>query len=239
MVSCSSLADLTKSLETFFANPVVFPVASQKSISKDNCLPQNVHDSILAFLKEHTKLSDAESQNLHEELLKIREGSVAQDKTKLGPFLQTLRLLKRALIGQERVQQWWHIAIAPVLDGVGHKHVEIDHAKGFILDVLENGAGEEAEADRTATCALFANTLLAASLKRTAVTESGSDGPIAEDQFVGKQLETVLVSYGSQKPKVGTHQDVRAIYRTNLMMTRLSYLRLIDFSSRDHIVFRH
>lgn len=219
----SSLPDLLKTLATLFANPIALPITNQSSASKDNCLLQNVHDSIAGFLELHPKLSDAESQNLQEELLKIWESSVAQDKTKLGAFLQTLRLLKRALVGQTRVQQWWETVVAPVLDGVGHKHVEIDHAKGFILDVLENGAGEEAEADRVTTSAFFADTLLAAYLRRTAIPDSGSEGRVAEDQFVGKQLEAVLVSYGSQKPKVRILPGIlnHSSTQTKLMTTRL------------------
>lgn len=169
-------------------------------------MPADFSNQLSSFLDKHSKLADADSEKIHNELLKIRDTSVAADHTKLAAFLQTLRILRPTLRSKTRIQKWWDLVIAPVVDGVGYKRVEIEHASGFVLDVLDHGAGEEKEDDRLSTSAWLANNLLRAYLQRTEMHDVEDEAKTTENQFVAKQLEGVLVSYGSKKPKVGLLQ---------------------------------
>lgn len=120
------------------------------------------------------------------------------------------------------MEKWWDIAIAPVVDGVGHKKVEIDHAAGLLLDILENGAGEDSDAGRSDTSGYFTNIVLQAYLKRTKTPEASSEGTAAEDQFIAKQLEGVLVAYGIKKPNVSQEWETAIGPSTNAYLTELS-----------------
>lgn len=170
---------------------------------------------------------------MQDELLTIHEVQVSHDQTKLGPFLQLLRLLRTIIRSQKHVQQWWDQVIAPIVDGVGHKRVEFDQASGYLLDILDNGLGQGTEEDRAKTSAHFANLLLKAYLKRTRIHDVTSEGRAAEDQFIARQLEGVLVTYGCKKPKV-SHSDWCQRCRSVLTWIRLSSFLWIVFYSNVH-----
>lgn len=211
-----SLKDLLKTLSITFANTIQPPQPASSPSSKNNCLPVNASSAITAFLEKQSCLEDADVQKLHDELLNIRETNLEPDPAKLGPFLQALRLLRPAIKDQARIQKWWDLVALPIVDSIGHKRVEVDHAAGFLLDTLEHGAGEDTEEARTETSALLANTLLSSYLKRTLASDGESEGTPAEDEFVAKQLETVLVTYGSKKPKViCSDEEVWPTYRAD------------------------
>lgn len=191
---------MTKTLNTAFS-AAVKTKNTEEAFFEAPVLPEHAEASIAAYLERHSKVEEADSQRLHDGLLSIHQNHISSEPIKLGAFLHALRLLRPAIKGQARNTQWWDLVILPVLDGAGHRKAEVDNASGFILAVLEQASGEEATDEPDEVATHFASALLQAYLKRTRTPDVENESLTAEDEFVARQLENVLVAYGCKRPK--------------------------------------
>lgn len=109
--------------------------------------------------------------------------------------------MRPAIRGDARLSQWWNLVIKPVIDGVGHKRDEIEDAREFVLGILAYEAdGDDAEQAQAA--ASYTQKLLECYLRRTRMPTGESDVITPEDEYVAREIESLLVMYGRRKPKV-------------------------------------
>lgn len=187
----SSVKDAVKALESAFAGPTVA-----------HPLPDELQQTIESFLEKHLDIDDQDSQRLHEELLQTYNNHVQDEPVKRSAFLSVLRQLRPAIRGDARLSQWWTLVIRPVVDGVGHKRDEIEDAREFVLGVLTYETGSENDAEQAQAAASYTQKLLECYLRRTRIPTGEDDVITPEDEYVAREIESLLVIYGRRKPKV-------------------------------------
>jgi hypothetical protein len=165
-------------------------------------LPDELQQTIDAFLERYHDIEDHDSQRFHEDLLALYMRHVAGNPEKHGPFLSALRRVRPALTGEARLEEWWGRVVKPTIDGAGHKRHEIEEARALLLDILAYDADEDRNGEHARVSKHFMKILLDAYLARTKVPSSAGDFVSPEDDFVAQELETILVSFGRKKPKV-------------------------------------
>ncbi|GME24482.1 Hamartin [Neofusicoccum parvum] len=186
----SSVKDAVKALESAFAGPTVA-----------HPLPDELQQTIESFLEKHLDIDDQDSQRLHEELLQTYNNHVQDEPVKRSAFLSVLRQLRPAIRGDARLSQWWTLVIRPVVDGVGHKRDEIEDAREFVLGVLTYETGGENDAEQAQAAASYTQKLLECYLRRTRIPTGEDDVITPEDEYVAREIESLLVIYGRRKPK--------------------------------------
>lgn len=165
-------------------------------------LPDEIHQTIEAFLERHNDIDEHDSQRLHEDLLSLYMRHVDGHPEKRGSFLSALRFLRPALTGEARVDEWWDLVIKPTIDAVGHKRHEIEDAQEFLQGLLVFDADEDKTGDRARLSKHFSKKVLDIYLSRTKVPSAAEDSVSTEDEYVSHQLESILVAFGRRKPKV-------------------------------------
>ncbi|KAH7063342.1 Hamartin protein-domain-containing protein [Macrophomina phaseolina] len=189
-MAAGSVKDAIKALDSAFAGPTVaYP------------LPEDLQQTIEAFLEKHSDVDDQDSQRLHEELLQTYNNHVQDEPVKRSAFLSVLRQLRPAIRGDARLSQWWNLAIRPVVDGIGHKRDEIEDAREFVLGVLTFESGGDNDAEQAQAAASYTQKLLECYLRRTRIPTAEDDVITPEDEYVARELESLLVLYGRRKPK--------------------------------------
>jgi hypothetical protein len=190
-------------------------------------LPDELFQTIDAFLERYHDIEDYDAHRFHEDLLTLYMRHVAGNPEKLAPFLSALRRLRPALTGEARLDEWWSLVIKPSLD-MGHKRHEIEEARGFLQDVLAFDAETDKSGEQARLSRHFTKIILDAYLAKTKVPSSGGDIVSPEDEFVSHELETVLVAFGRRKPKVLSYSASQQKHVVN--MHRNFLLLLIKFS---------
>lgn len=189
-MAAGSVKDAVKALESAFAGPTVA-----------HPLPDELQQTIESFLEKHLDIDDQDSQRLHEELLQTYNNHVQDEPVKRSAFLSVLRQLRPAIRGDARLSQWWTLVIRPVVDGVGHKRDEIEDAREFVLGVLTYETGGENDAEQAQAAASYTQKLLECYLRRTRIPTGEDDVITPEDEYVAREIESLLVIYGRRKPK--------------------------------------
>jgi hypothetical protein len=182
---------LTASLKTAFSAPTTpYP------------LPEDLQQTIAAFLEHYHDISDHDSQRLQDELLPLYRQNVSGAPEKHGPFLRALRLLRPAIRGEGRLEEWWTLVIRPTIDALGHKREEIEDARSFLQEILVFDADDDKDGEKSRLSAHFARNLLDAYLGRTKIPTEEDDQVSPEDEFIAHELESQVVAFGRRKPKV-------------------------------------
>ncbi|KAB2581203.1 Hamartin [Lasiodiplodia theobromae] len=189
-MAAASVKDAVKALESVFAGPTVaYP------------LPDELQQTIEAFVDRHHDIDDQDSQRLHDELLQTYNNHVQDEPIKRSAFLSVLRQVRPAIRGDARLSQWWNLVIKPVIDGVGHKRDEIEDAREFVLGILAYEADGDDDAEHAQAAASYTQKLLECYLRRTRMPTGESDVITPEDEYVAREIESLLVMYGRRKPK--------------------------------------
>lgn len=165
-------------------------------------LPDEIIETIEAYLDSHQPIDDHESQRLQDDLENVYSKYVAASPEKHGAFVNALRHLGPAITGETSLEHWWTLVIRPTIDAVGHKRETIEDAKEFLLGILVYDVDEDKDGLHAKLSSYFAQKLLSAYLTRTKIP-SGTEAVISpEDDFIASQLENVLVAFGRRNPKV-------------------------------------
>lgn len=187
-----TLRDTIKSLQTTFA-------ADAHALHP---LPDELQQTIEAFLERNHKVDENDSQKLHEELLAIHNKHVATSPDKLGAFVHVLRLLQPALRGEKRLEDWWLLVVRPVIDSIGHKRDTIEDAREFLLRILLFDAEEDKSGMSAQLSAKFVNRLMEAYMARSRLPTLASEEISPENEFIAQEIESLLVAFGKKKPLV-------------------------------------
>ncbi|ORY16743.1 Hamartin protein-domain-containing protein [Clohesyomyces aquaticus] len=164
-------------------------------------LPDELHQTVEAFLDRYHDIEEHDSQRLHEDLLSLYRRHVAGVPEKHGSFLNALRLVRPAITGEARLDEWWGQVLKPTIDGMGYKRHEIEDARAILQSILVFDADADTNGELAWISDHFARKVLACYLARTKVPSSADDVISPEDEFVAHELESVLVAYGRRKPK--------------------------------------
>ncbi|KAF2671911.1 hypothetical protein BT63DRAFT_422429 [Microthyrium microscopicum] len=185
-----SLKDTLRVLQDTFAEPSV----------TSHPLPDELERTIERFVESRPQIDDHDSQKIHEELLYIFNKYVSGNTEKHGPFVATLRLLRPAICGEKRLDEWWKLIIRPTVDSLGHKRDTIEDAREFLLGVLVFDVEDDPTGEKAEISMEFTRKLVDAYLARTKLP-SGDNVVSPEDEFLAHELEGVLVAFGRKNPK--------------------------------------
>ncbi|KAF1982198.1 hypothetical protein K402DRAFT_407851 [Aulographum hederae CBS 113979] len=184
------LKDAVKAVTQAFAVPSV-----------QHPLPDDLQRTIETFLHSHNPIDESDSQKLHEELLSVYNKSVLESPEKHGPFVSVLRLLRPAITGQSRLDEWWMLAIKPTIDAVGHRRDTIEDAREFLLGIMTFDPEEDHSGERSKTSTHFTTKLIDAYLARTRIPSGTEEAVSPEDDFIAHELEAILVAFGRKMPE--------------------------------------
>ena len=172
-------------------------------------LPDEIIQTIEAFLEAHHPIDDHDSQRVQDELLSIYHKHIPDAPEKHGAFVGALRYLRPAITGEKRLEEWWNLVIRPTIDAVGHKRETIEDAREFMLEVLVFDEDEDPCKEQARLSAHFTQRLLDAYLARTKIPFGDGAVISPEDDFIAHELEALLVAFGRRKPKVTSLQSSR------------------------------
>lgn len=139
---------------------------------------------------------------MHEDLLSLYMKHVAGSPEKHGPFLSALRLLRPALTGESRLDEWWGLVLKPTIDAVGHKRHEVEDAREIIQSILVFDVDEDKNGEKSRLSNHFSRKILDLYLSHTKIPTSIGDVVSPDDEYVSHELESILTSFGRRKPKV-------------------------------------
>ncbi|KAF2188188.1 hypothetical protein K469DRAFT_737553 [Zopfia rhizophila CBS 207.26] len=189
-MAAGSMRETVKALTSTFSAPTTpYP------------LPDELHQTIEAFLERYHNIEDNDSQRFHEDLLSLYMRYVAGSPEKHGSFLSALRLVRPALTGEARLDEWWGLVLRPTIDGIVHKRHEIEDAREILQSILIFDVEEDKDGEKARLSRHFSKKILNAYLARTKVLSSAEDIVSPEDEFVSHELESVLVAFGRRNPK--------------------------------------
>lgn len=165
-------------------------------------LPDELQQTIEAFLDLHQNIDDHDSQRLHDELVLIRNKPSNTSSERLGAFVHILRLFRPCIRGERRLAEWWLTVIKSIVDSVGHKRDTIEDAREFLLGILVFDADDDTTGENASLSAQFARRILEAYLVRTKIPTTDEEVVSPEDEYIAQELEGILVAFGKKKPKV-------------------------------------
>jgi hypothetical protein len=186
----SSLKDAVRVLNTTFSAQAV-----------PHPLPEDLQHAIEVFLESQEQIEEHDAQKLQEDLLFIFNKYVASNQEKHAPFVSALRLLRPAIHGEARLDEWWSLVIRPTIDAVGYRQHAVEDAREFLLGVLVFDPEDDISGEKSTISKQFTSKLLDAYLARTRLP-SGDDVVSPEDEFIAHELENILVAFGRKQPKV-------------------------------------
>ncbi|TID25923.1 hypothetical protein E6O75_ATG03786 [Venturia nashicola] len=190
-MSHGSLKDTVKAVQIAFANDAAPTIP----------LPDELQQTIEAFLDLHQNIDDHDSQRLHDELVSIRNRPSSTSSERLGAFVHVLRLLRPCIRGDRRLGEWWLNVIKPIIDSVGHKRDTIEDAREFLLGILVFDADDDTTGENANLSARFTRRILETYLVRTKIPTTDEEVVSPEDEYIAQELEGILVAFGRKKPK--------------------------------------
>lgn len=190
--SCSSLKDTVRSLQNAFTGDAL----------QLSPLPDELQQTIEAFLERNPNLDEADSQRLHEDLLSIHNKYVATSPDKLSAFAHVLRLLQPTVSSENRLEDWWLLVMRPIIDSIGHTRQSIEDAKEWLLSVLLFDADRDEMGNRALLSAKFLTRVVAAYMGRSKVPTLEAEEVSPEDEFIAQEWESILITFGKKKPLV-------------------------------------
>lgn len=166
-------------------------------------LPDDLLESIQAYLDKHLPIDDGDSQRLQDELLTIWQ-KLAKDKPeRYTLFISILRELRPAIRGAARWLQWWDTLVIPVLAHIGEERGLSKECRLLLLDILvfeaEDADNARIEAAQQTSLAL-SEKILEMWLNQCSVATTEAD-PAAH--YMEQQVKIVLMSFGQKRPQVG------------------------------------
>lgn len=161
---------------------------------------------VQSYLDKHTDIDDHDSQRLHDELMNLHTTKVVGHPEKHATFLATLRALRPAVNGVDRLLAWWDILVRPTLDSLGQAKAVVADARAIVLNVLVYDEDEDKEGGKAKAAAVFTEKLFEVFLEKTklVLTADGGAGFAEEERqrYVVSNVEAVLLAYGKRRPKV-------------------------------------
>ncbi|KAK4494729.1 hypothetical protein PRZ48_014085 [Zasmidium cellare] len=189
--SSRSLKDATKALQSHFTGPKV-PLS----------LPSESRRMLQAFIDEHDgRIDYDEASKANQELKHFWDRYVGTSSQKLGAFVGVLKELRPAIVNDEDLLEWYHLAGKPVICAAAYKKAALEDAHEFVTSVLVYDEDDEDAPHRQRTSIRICNDLLGIYIARTRGIGEHDEFVAPDNAQIAKQVEGVLVAYGKKMPK--------------------------------------
>ncbi|KAF1816880.1 hypothetical protein P152DRAFT_3085 [Eremomyces bilateralis CBS 781.70] len=187
-----TLKDVVRTLDACFSSPSIFPP-----------LPDELQETINAFLDANDSIEPADSQRLAEELHTVFQKYVQPNPDKHAAFISLIRTLRPAYTPSDsQLYEWWNKVIRPTIGSIGHKRTTIDNAREFMLSVLVYDEDSDEDGQHARLSRDFTAWLLDAYMARSNVQSRNSmEMQNPGDELKAHELEKVLLAFGRKRPK--------------------------------------
>lgn len=201
------MKSLSKALETFFGQPSTLDSAGNIEI------PQDVTDTVLHYVEEHSPTMESTTVKLHDELVRIHKAS-ANDVTFEIKFVECLRLLLPCLVTIDVHKYWFGYYGNPALNSAGQPTGLVNASRRFILAVMlqgDNGHGTEVEGEQQVEVYgqisdMYCRWILEIHLGTSQWLEhiSSQDGIKSQERrrFIRMNSKDLLIQLGQKKTKM-------------------------------------
>ncbi|KAF5017900.1 hypothetical protein F66182_10147 [Fusarium sp. NRRL 66182] len=212
MASSASLKDLSKAIVAFLAEPTP-------------SLPDNLTQTIDAYLRRHQKHDDAAADRLQDELFSIFDKHVKDTHAAFAPFLAILRQLLSTLQTPERIFAWWDACSALLTTSSLEKGV-VEESFNCIMEIVSIAEQNHDTSDADLASNPLIDRLFSGWMERLypATTEG-----LASLQSNEKITREALVQFGKKHPReLFTALDryfVKKQYRTAVLRFLGDYLQ--------------
>lgn len=159
-----------------------------------------------AFIDEHEHEHDGstdydEASKANQELKHFWDRYIGTSSQKLGAFIGVLRELRPAVVNEEDLLEWYHLAGKPVVCAATFKKAALEDAHEFVTSIVVYDEDEGNAKQRQRTSARICNDLLGIYVARTRGIGEHDDFVAPDHAQIAKQVEGVLVSFGKKMPK--------------------------------------
>ncbi|KAF2162615.1 hypothetical protein M409DRAFT_58036 [Zasmidium cellare ATCC 36951] len=189
--SSRSLKDATKALQSHFTGSKI-PLS----------LPSESRRMLQAFIDEHDGSIDYdEAAKANQELKHFWDRHVGTSSQKLGAFVGVLKELRPAIVDDEDLLEWYHLAGKPVICAAAYKKAALEDAHEFVTSVLVYDEDDDNAKQRQRNSVRICNDLLGIYIARTRGIGEHDEFVAPDNAQIAKQVEGVLVAYGKKMPK--------------------------------------
>ncbi|ROT40663.1 tuberous sclerosis 1 [Sodiomyces alkalinus F11] len=186
MASSGSLKDLTKAITVYCSNAPTLP------------LPEELIQTIEAYISRHEKFDESGSEKLHDELQSIYQKHVNGIHANLAGFIAVLRRLMPILRVPSRVFYWWDTLQEVTQANCTMEKSVLDEIITGMLDMLLVEDQYDRESDSNTTLNTFAERLYTTWLGMHHAVETGDvQSAVASE----RAIRGALVTWGKKKPK--------------------------------------
>lgn len=184
MASSASLKDLSKAIVAFLAEPTTSH-------------PDELTQTIDAYLRRNQKHDEAAADRLQEELLSIFEKHVKDTPAVYAPWLSILRQLLSVLRTPERIFTWWDSCSGILAKGYPEKGV-VEESLAILMEIMSIAEENHETSDADLASSPLIDRLFTRWMERLypAATEA-----VTNLEYNEKITREALVEFGKRHPK--------------------------------------
>ncbi|KAF4974664.1 hypothetical protein FZEAL_8464 [Fusarium zealandicum] len=184
MASSASLKDLSKAIVAFLAEPSA-------------SLPDDLIQTIDAYLRRHQKQDDAAADRLQEELFSIFDKHVKETPVTFAPWLVILQQLLSTLRTPERIFAWWD-SCATLLAKASPEKGVVEASLANIMEIISIAEEDHEASDADLASHPLIDRLFTGWMEKLypAATEA-----VANLEYNEKITREALVQFGKRHPK--------------------------------------
>lgn len=181
-----SLKDLSKTIRNFLAEPTL-------------PLPDDLIETIAAYLQNHHEHDEAAADRLQEELVSIFEKQVKGESAATGPWIAIIRRLITVLQTPERIIYWFECFQGTLDHPSAQKKLLLDEVIAGLLDLAKHSDECQDIFDNRNVVSPFIDRLLRIWIDRVYPTHSEG---VLNIEYTERMSREALVQFGKKRPKV-------------------------------------
>ena len=180
-----SLKDLSKAIVAYLAEPTT-------------SLPDDLTQTIDAYLRRHQKYDDATADRLQEELFSIFNNHVKDTPGVFAPFLTILRQLLSTLRTPERIFAWWDACAALLSKSSPEKGV-VEESLATIMEIISVAEENHDGADTDLASSPLIDRLFTGWMEKLYPAATEALTSLEPNEKITREA---LVQFGKKHPKV-------------------------------------
>jgi hypothetical protein len=181
-----SLKDLSKAIVAYLSQPTP-------------SLPDDLVQTIDAYLRRHQKQDDAAADRLQEELFSIFDKHVKDKPTTFAPFLTILRQLLPTLRTPERIFAWWDSCSALLAKSSPEKGV-VEESLANIMEIIKIAEEDHDGSETELASNPLIDRLFTGWMEKLYPSVSDALSNLEPNERITREA---LVQFGKKHPKVG------------------------------------
>ena len=164
-------------------------------------MPEDLIDTIAAYLRRHQKYDDAASDRLQEELFSIFDKHVKSNPSAAGAWLGILRRLLPVLQTPERIQQWFDACRGMLTRSTQDKGIILNETVAGFMDLFTLADAYQDIADGQSVSNPIIDRLFDIWMDRL---YPGSTAGISNLEHAERMIREALGQFGKKRPKVAS-----------------------------------